>query len=75
LKDLSSKRIVGVYRFRPARRPPAVLRAGMAGGFEVNPQPLNPVEDPAGRGTRERLQRILPSTTRHPWPSFRTIGG
>jgi len=26
----------------PARRPPAVLRAGMAGGFEVNPQPLNP---------------------------------
>ena len=25
----------------PARRPPAVLRAGMAGGFEVNPEPLN----------------------------------
>jgi hypothetical protein len=41
---------IGVHRFRPARRPPVVLRAGppdlwragMARGFSVNPEPLNP---------------------------------
>ncbi len=29
-------------RFRPARRPPAIRRVEMAGGFAMNPQPLNP---------------------------------
>jgi len=36
------KKVIGVHRFIPARRLPAVLRAGMAGGFSVNPEPLNP---------------------------------
>jgi len=42
-QDMGTRPLEHMYqRLRPARRPPDLLRAGMAGGFSVNPEPLNP---------------------------------
>ena len=58
----------------PARRPPAVLRAGMAGGFEVNPQALNP--EPVngyllGKGL---IERILLCQEKYPFVLYKWKG-
>jgi len=46
VRDFGPRPLEHTYqRFRPARRPPAILRAGPPDGFSVNPEPLNGYKD------------------------------